>query len=586
MILKELSVYSLVKGKKMKEYPINDVGLSIVLASKKDSITEGNGSGKTTFIECINTLLGKEIPNKFSTSKELIEKDIFLVLLILFENKKIFLGRRIIEKDKGYILKGEKFTLELDKWEDVEDASYKSRIQEYNYGSFNNNIVPSFSTVREYLIRDEKKGFGDIFLDKRNAVSNHKIISFLSELPFELEKEILPYKKRITELNQKKKFIDSISGEIKELKIKHKKITAEVLSLQNIIDNSNLNGKIEVDRKKYSETKRNLNEIQRKIFKLEKVQEQYSKNISNLQDKIDDIKKLNDIKEFYDRLINYFPNSLTKNYVEIKEFYDFMLNNRGNYFEDKINEIQSELEELYSKRKMCEKDIENSSKILRENDIVEDINLIIEELNSKNLLLAEINVKINSYEQKKVIQKEINKEKAKILKKVEEAQIKFEECSTMEEKLSEVFDELLDVTYKEKGDLEFELVESIDQNKSTGRIKVNCKIEDEDSHGRSYMKVNIFDLTLLLNRIKSDFILQYLIHDGSYCKPDDLFAKGRLIRYIDKELLELKKGQYIITANIDEFNEEEIKWFIDNKKIIANLSREENNNNRFFGFKY
>lgn len=586
MRLKELSVYSLIKGKKLKEYPINDVGLSVILASKKDAITEGNGSGKTTFIECINTLLGKEIPNKFSNSKELIEKDIFLVLLILVEDKKIFLGRRIIEKDKGYILKGKKFTLELDEWEYISDSLYKSRLQEYNYLSYDNNIVPSFSTVREYLIRDEKKGFGDIFLEKRNAVSNHKIVSFLSELPFELEKDILPYKKRITELNQKKKFIDSISGEIKELKIEHKKISAEVSSLQNIIDNSNLNEKIEVDRKKYSETKSNLNEIQRKIFKLEKVQEQYAKNISNLQDKIDDIKKLNDIKEFYDRLINYFPNSLTKNYVEIKEFYDFMLNNRGNYFEDKINEIQSELEELYAKRKMCEKDIENSSKILRENDIVEDINLIIEELNSKNLLLAEINVKINSYEQKKVIQKEINKEKAKILKKVEEAQIKFEECSTMEEKLSEVFDELLDVTYKEKGDLEFELVESIDQNKSTGRIKVNCKIEDEDSHGRSYMKVNIFDLTLLLNRIKNDFILQYLIHDGSYCKPDDLFAKGRLIRYIDKELLELKKGQYIITANIDEFNEEEIKWFIDNKKIIANLSREENNNNRFFGFKY
>lgn len=586
MILKELSVYSLVKGKKLKEYPINSVGLSVVLASKKDSITEGNGSGKTTFIECINTLLGKEIPSKFLTSKELIEKDIFLVLLILVENKKIFLGRRIIEKDKGYILKEEEFTLELDKWEYIEDVSYKSRIQEYNYGFYNNNVVPSFSTVREYLIRDEKKGFGDVFLDKRNAVSNHKIISFLSELPFELEKDILPYKKRITELNQKKKFIDSISGEIKELKIKHKKITAEVVSLKNIIDNSNLNEKIEVDRKKYSETKSNLNEIQRKIFKLEKVQKQYSKNISNLQEKIDDIKKLNDIKEFYDGLINYFPNNLTKNYGEIKEFYDFMLNNRGNYFEEKINDIQNELDKLYAKRKLYEKDIENSSKILRENDIVEDINLIVEELNSKNLLLAEINIKINSYEQKKVIQKEINKEKAKILKKVEEAQIKFEECSEIEEKLSEVFDELLDVTYKEKGDLGFELVESIDQNKNTGRIRVNCKIEDEDSHGRSYMKVNIFDLTLLINRIKNNFILHYLIHDGSYCKPDDLFAKGRLIRDIDKKLLKLEKGQYIITANIDEFNEEEIKWFMDNNKVIANLSREEQNNNRFFGFKY
>lgn len=586
MIIKKLSIYSLIKSKKIKEYLINDVGISVILASKKDNITEGNGSGKTTFVECINILLGKEISSKFLNSKELIERDIFLVLLISVEDKEIFLGRRIIEKDKGYILKGNEFTLELDKWDYLPEDLYKSKLQKYNYLSYDNSIVPSFSAVREYLVRDEKNGFGDIFLEKRKAISNHKIISFLSNLPFELETDMLPYKKKIKELNQKKKFIDSISGEIKDLKIQHKKITDEIVFLQNIIDNSNLNKKIEVDRKKYSETKSNLSYIQRKIFKLEKVQEQYSQNISNLQEKVEDIKKLNDIEEFYKRLVNYFPNSLTKKYREIKEFYDFMLNNRGEYFEDKISDIQSELEELYSKRKMYEKDIENSSKILRENDIVEDINIIIEELNAKNLLLAEINVKINCYEQKKVIGKQINKEKSKILKGVEEAQIKFDECSKNGDNLSEIFDKLLDVTYKEKGDLEFELVESTDQNKNTGRIKVNCKIEDEDSHGRSYMKVNIFDLTLLLNRINNDFILQYLIHDGSYCKPDDLFAKGRLIRYIDKELLRLKKGQYIITANIDEFNEEEIKWFLDNNKIIANLSREENNNNRFFGFKY
>lgn len=48
--------------------------------------------------------------------------------------------------------------------------------------------------------------------------------------------------------------------------------------------------------------------------------------------------------------------------------------------------------------------------------------------------------------------------------------------------------------------------------------------------------VNIFDLTLYPNRFTNNFKLQYLIHDGSYCKPDDLFTKGRLIRYIDKIL--------------------------------------------------
>lgn len=586
MILKKLSIYSLINNEKIKEYDINNIGLSVILGSKKDDLTEANGAGKTTFIECLNTLLGKDLPEHFIKSNELNSRDIFLVLLVSIDNSYIFLGRRITDKINGYILNNDNFTLDLSKWNCISNDDYRNKLQEFNYFNLNADHFPSYAKVREYISRDEKQGFNSILLSNRNSITNYKIISFLSLFPFNIETDILKYKNRIKELNQTKKLINSLSGDIKDLRIEQKKITDEINELQNIVDNSDINKKINIDREKYSTAKIKLNTIQRKIFKLEKIKLQYAKNVDNLQQKIKDIKKLNDIEDFYNNLIEYFPNNLKKNYQQIKEFYDFMLENRGKYFNNKIEQIEEELRELFKERKNIEKIINDSSKVLQDNNIIQDINSIIEEINTKNLLLAEVNVKINYYDQKKLIEKQINKEKAQIITKIEKAQLEFEECEMNEEKLKNIFDKLLDITYGEKGDLVFEMEQSIDQNKNTGRIKFECSIEDEKSHGRHIMRVNIFDLTLLLNRINENFVIPYLIHDGSYCKPDDKFAKGRLIQYIDKRLQEIQSGQYIITANIDEFNDEDILWLIENHKVIANLDREDNSKNRFFGFKY
>ncbi|WP_195971407.1 DUF2326 domain-containing protein [Clostridium thermobutyricum] len=587
MILKKLSIYSLINNEKIKEYDINNIGLSVILGSKKNDVTEANGAGKTTFIECLNTLLGKELPQHFIKSEELNSKDIFLVLMVSIDNNDMFLGRRITDKINGYILNNDNFSIDLSEWNCISNEDYRNKIEEFNYFNLNTGQqYPSYAQVREYISRDEKQGFNSILLGNRNSITNYKIISFLSLFPFNIETDILKYKNNVKELNQKKKLINSISGDIKDLRIEQKKITDEINELQNIIDNSDINKKIDIDREKYSNAKITLNTIQRKIFKLEKIKLQYVKNIDNLEQKIKDIKRLDDIEDFYNNLVQYFPNNLKKNYEQIKEFYNFMLENRGEYFNNKIEQVEKELKKLFKERKYIEQIIKDSSKVLQDNNIIQDINALIEEINTKNLLLAEVNVKINYYEQKKYVEKQINKEKAQIIKKIEKAQLQFEEFEINEENLKNIFDNLLDITYGEKGDLVFEMEQSIDQNKSTGRIKFECSIEDEKSHGRHIMRVNIFDLTLLLNRINEDFVIPYLIHDGSYCKPDDKFSKGRLIQHIDKKLQEMQKGQYIITANIDEFNKEDITWLFENNKVIAKLDREDNSKNRFFGFKY
>ncbi|OMD33747.1 DUF2326 domain-containing protein [Paenibacillus odorifer] len=139
--------------------------------------------------------------------------------------------------------------------------------------------------------------------------------------------------------------------------------------------------------------------------------------------------------------------------------------------------------------------------------------------------------------------------------------------------------------YGEIGILDFELNNNTGVNDSTGRIKIICKIEDEKSHGRLYMKINIFDLTWFIHGIENNKDINFLIHDGSYSKPDK-YAKAKLLKYVDTKLKSIGKGQYFITLNVDELEKESIEDFDAMGAIVAKFRRGDDEVNRFFGFRY
>ena len=133
--------------------------------------------------------------------------------------------------------------------------------------------------------------------------------------------------------------------------------------------------------------------------------------------------------------------------------------------------------------------------------------------------------------------------------------------------------------------MEFEYNGNTNMKDTTGRIKISCSIMDENSHGRMYMKINMFDLTWLLQRIKHKSKMNFLFHDGSYVKPDNKKAKMRLLKYIDNYMQKEGLGQYFLTLNLAELYKEDIEYFDKEKKIIAYLSKDEDEN-RFLGLKY
>lgn len=581
--LKKLVIYSYQTNSLLKVYRFNENGVNIILGERKEEGKETNGVGKTTMVESIDYLLGGSFPEDFKGKVLLQEKDILLVLEIAQNNKIIFLGRLLNKPEAGYILYSKKISFDLRDWIDKNDSDFKNYI--------NDEIIelapdePSFASLREYIMRDEKKGFIDIGLPNRNAVNESMFLAFLFNLPYNFEKEIQAIKSQQKDLNNRLKLINSIRSEVSELRIKERRLSREINELDGAVQKLKLSEKFSKDAETYQVYKSEYNDIRNSIFELEHIKKQYERNIIDLEKKLDEIKMLNDIAPFYKQLIDYFPDKIEKNQEEISSFYNFMVESRGKYFSNKIIDIDKKLLEKKKLAKEYEETIKRRTKVFRNTDILSDIANINEERNKKYEELAQARLKINMYDEKVAITAEINRIKQDILRLIE---IKHEIFNTYRDKiaaLKDLFNNFVFESYEETGVLDFELNNQTGINDSTGRIKITCKIDDEKSHGRLYMKINMFDLTWFVSGLSNNSNITFLIHDGSYSKPDK-YAKAKLLENVDAILKSKEVGQYFVTLNIDELEESVVKNFDSRGSIIAKLLRSEDNKDRFFGFKY
>ncbi|GIO85070.1 hypothetical protein J25TS5_20020 [Paenibacillus faecis] len=581
MILNELFIYSSHSGAILKKYPFNRFGLNVILGEKSIFNEETNGVGKSTMVDCIEFLLGRTISQSYEQNPELISRSIFLILEIESNGTIMYLGRHLNIPKKGFIHVSEEISFEISEWESYSLKDYRDKIS--NLLSLNQNET-SFSALREYIVRNEKSGFNDITLAGRKAIVNYSLLAFLFGLPHRFEYEIQNIKASIDSLRQQIKLIESIGIQVDKLKIKEEELETEVSQIKAALDSLEISDRVQINTDRYSKLKTELQVTQSKIFELEHVIKQYQKNINNLTEKTKDIKQLKDLEPFFEQLVGYFPFKVKQNYEEIETFYNFMVDNRGKYFNDKISVMQSEIVELKENRQKIEDKLRNVSQLLKNKKFVEDVASIIKELEDKQLELAQIKVRLAEYNNKNGINDKINKLEAEKLRLTSIKNDEFNTYNEHVEYLQNIFNSMCLKTYNQIGVLNFEFENSSKSTATTGRIKIRCTIPDEKSHGRLYMKINMFDLTWLLYRIENHLPINFLFHDGSYSKPD-VAVKPKLLSYIDSELKTRERGQYFVTVNIDELEASDIEVLEDNNCVIAKLNRS-NDGNRFFGFKF
>lgn len=174
-----------------------------------------------------------------------------------------------------------------------------------------------------------------------------------------------------------------------------------------------------------------------------------------------------------------------------------MVESRGEYFKNKIATLDSELKKLYGRKQELENELNESSKILKSEDYIKDLSIVLDELRNKEVELAEVRVRINDYNKKNDIFEKINELQQEILRINSMKYDEFLSYKSKKERLQEIFNQLMEVAYNQNGFLDFEYDNRISysNNATTGRVKISCSIPDEKSHGRLHMKINMFDLT-------------------------------------------------------------------------------------------
>lgn len=580
LVLKKLYVVSLKEKEIIKEYTFNDYGLNVILGvAKKDS----NGVGKTAMVDAIRMVLGEKKPNDFCHKEELEKRDIFIVLKVKLNGEILYLARQVIDDLNGYISK--RMATDISAWEVYDIEQYRQKIQSYIYGDMDTEGVPTAQAIREFLIRDEKQGFNDIALLKRKASHNFQCLNFLSLLPVNYEADISKLKSEQAALNAEINVIKAIAKDISKLKNDKIKLESEINRMKNMLDTINVSDKIDYDEERYLLAKSKLKSIEAEIFKKESSKQQFAQNIEGLEQRHRKMRELINLEEYYKQLLNYFPEDLEKNYEEMEQFFLYMLENRGDYFKDRIRMLEEELEKLQTNKKELQDIISESTRIFQNTQLVEDIHNINEQLNIEYQKLADVKVKIDKYNEIKKLNKALNEKGKEILERTLQYEQQYNQYEQNIKNIEQHFDKLTNVAYNESGDLTYFYENDVRKNSATGRIKISCQITDENSHGRLYMKINMFDLALLFNRVDNGAGCQILIHDGSYCKPNP-DAKAKIINYVDNYLKEKGRGQYFITINKSEIATKDITSMKKQGMVVAEFDRENQDINRFFGFKY
>lgn len=588
MIFKSLSVVSM-RDKTVKNYyEFNPVGLNLILGEKNDESDETNGVGKTALIESIEYCLGANLPKSLKGKEGLIKEDIFIVLDIECKGKSKSIGRLLSDDSFGYISEFHNICYELKLWDAINKEDFKKYIEHLIYSEFHDtNIVtlPSFSSTREYIMRNEKSGFSGIEIKQRKASAVNQIISFLSLLPCYYENNISQQKNIIKAINSQLNDIKEIGKEINEIRLQHKKTLEEIENLKKILNDANISEKLNNDEEEYYFLKSQLNDIHIKIRKFEFAQAQYKENINDLENNLQKINEFVNLKAFYDKTIGYFPDVILKNFKEMQEFYEFMLNNRGEYIRKQLSLLEKQLKPLYEKRNSLLNRLSINTHFAKNSNLVRDLQDISGQLADKYKSIAEYNYKIELYSKKEDIENERKKQIEILESLIQKYKEDYDQYQGQIDNIINHFNILNQNTYGAQGSLIYRFEDSLKTNIATGRIKISCNIEDEDAHGRFLMKINMFDIALLLNRVDENQGLTFLFHDGSYSKPTPS-VKEKLLLYVDNYLKQKSMGQYFVTLNVEELTSDTMSKFKENNNIVARLQRTESNEDRFMGIKY
>jgi len=367
-----------------------------------------------------------------------------------------------------------------------------------------------------------------------------------------------------------------ITGEdkIENLKLS---ATSKLKKIREDIEEVRVIPSLEKARQDYQNIRMEFTTIASALNKKEHYLRGYTKNREDLRDKAKSMTELLKVSEFYADLLQFFPKQIEENISDFQSFFDDLSNDRERYYADLIVGIKADIKFLQSERDRLAPILDSLAQQFKNSSVLRDISTLaaaeeriqgeIKELDDCRSHLLECEAV-----DEKIAELEELRRNTLVEGKTQDKKFK-----DRRKGLINLFHELVaDIYGSDDGELAFEY-NSNGASSTAGRTEITCSISSQNSHGRTYAKINIFDFTWFLGEKRNgEFKPGVLIHDGSYSK----ISRDVKVKMLKAVVPRLAGQQYFITVNEGELDmmSEWSKWVccrLDGSTVEGKFFREQ-----------
>jgi uncharacterized protein YydD (DUF2326 family) len=564
------------------------------LTNVNDLSHDSHNLGKSTLIYLIDFLLLKDIPKGHFLKSKIFENHVFYLEIMCNSGKYVTIKRASKNCTKISIKIHNQDDLDCRRvvdW-DYEELSLGSNKEETNPKSILNRLL-GFDVLKDeeyrrtsgYFLRTQDD-YNDVFRLQKYRGKDvdwkpvlFELLGFCSE--HMINKYIIEY-----EIATKEQLIESVKAEFKVDSGERDRINGLIEIAQSerntIIDWLD---QFDFYQKEVGLNKEVIEEIEKKVSKLNTERYNLYFEIQQINESLE-VKvdyDLKDTLEIYRQVEIYFPEQLVRSYEELLDFNKKVTNERLKYLEKTKIEKASKLEEIDDELKKHNEKRTQLLSVLRGSNTFEKYNSYRSDLIKVEREIERYLSELDSIDNVKGIQKDINELKEKLKNESEKLNQQIEDSTAIYRNIRKDFHSFVYEILNNNA------VISIGTN-TNGNIDFSAEFysyENEmtaQSMGHTYKKLlcACFDLAVIKNYMNFSFY-RFIYHDGCLESLDPRKQKKYLdlIRRIAKD----SNIQYILTCLSSDVPNEE-KYLVKESEISVNLSDKEDNSGRLFGFSF
>lgn len=544
-------------------------GFNLILADKTEdsgATDSRNGAGKTSIIRLLRYLLGGKATPWINNLKEYTEGEFYA---------KFITGNKPIEVKRAL---GSNEIICNNSTLDTKSYQYQIGIELFGFN--HKHVKPTVAQVYSHLIREDFSDPIKIHPSESHQVSGARIGYYLGISEKALEKAAVASSFESNKKALNKAVKDGIIGGLGPNKAECK---SDLASLEQRRDRlANRLTSFQID-EHYLGHQSRADKLSQKIVQLNDTGISLRSRLNALEaatkqdfTTLDNALVSSRIERLYKETGAVLPNCVLKSFQDVMEFHKSVTRNRKLFLEEELHNVQ---EELRDNDKLVQKLDEERAEILEllsTSMALEAYTKAQEDLTDLDAQIAKLKLRIEDYERLEDMDSSLKRMR---LDAIESVKTELKDNDDAINEITSLFVSICEEIYSDrKARLLFEVT-------NKGVLKVEPKIDGDDSKGIKEVSIFAFDLACVIIGSEGGYIPGFLIHDSHLF---DAMNDRQLCSCLNigARLSDEYGLQYIVLLNTDRLEAVELIGFDRANYPIETILTDKGDHSGLFGFRF